>query len=270
MQRIFYTAFIGLVFLPFWLKAQKPIENNAFKAGEILKYRVYYSSSLGNLTAGEAVLEVDEWKESNSSDNRSFYHITGLGNSKGFFDWFYKVRDRFESHIDKETLLPYMFVRRTREGKYTYDDDVFFDRINKEARSRRAIKPIPEDVHDIISALYYLRALKIEDFGPDSTYGLNFYLDDSLYHTEIKYVSKGKMKTAWGWVDCLKFAPKVATGEIFSDEYPMSVWVTDDENHMPILAESKVVVGSVRMELVEFSGLKNKASFVSDKKKKKQ
>jgi len=246
---------------------QQLIENKSFQAGEFLKYRVYYSSSLGNLTAGEATLEVEEWKEINSSDNRSIYHITGLGNSKGFFDWFYKVRDRFETHIDKETLLPYMFVRRTREGKYKYDDDVFFDRDNLLAKSRREIKPIPNNVHDIISALYYLRALSLDDFSADSTYSLSFYLDDSLYHTQVKYISKGRMKTSWGWVDCLKFSPKVATGEVFSDEYPMSVWVTDDDNHLPILAESKVIVGSIRMELIEFSGLKNKASFIKDKKK---
>lgn len=247
--------------------AQDSIENNAFKSGEELKFRVFYSSSLGNLTAGEAILKVEEWKESNSSNNKSFYHITGIGNSKGFFDWFYKVRDRFETHIDKETLLPYMFVRRTREGKYEYDDDVFFDRENLLAKSRREIKPIPKNVHDIISALYYLRALSLNDFEQDSTYRLSFYLDDSLYHTTIKYISKGRMKTSWGWIDCLKFSPKVATGEVFSDEYPMAVWVTDDDNHLPILAESKVIVGSIRMELIEFSGLKNKPAFFREKNK---
>lgn len=248
------------------INAQKSIENNAFQAGEFLKYRVFYSSSLGNLTAGEAILQVEEWKESNTSNNKTFLHITGQGNSKGFFDWFYKVRDRFETHISKETLLPYMFVRRTREGKYKYDDDVFFDRKNLIAKSRREVKPIPEDVHDIISALYYLRALSLDDFGADSTYRLSFYLDDSLYYTNIKFISRGIMKTSWGWVDCLKFSPKVVTGEVFSNEYPMSVWVTNDDNHLPIMAESKVVVGSIRMELIEFSGLKNKTVFVKDKK----
>lgn len=250
-----------------FIHAQEGIENNAFQGGEELKYRVFYSSSLGNLTAGEAILKVEEWKESNSTENRSFFHITGLGNSKGFFDWFYKVRDRFETHIDQETLLPYMFVRRTREGKYKYDDDVFFDRENLLAKSRREVKSIPKDVHDIISSLYYLRALSLDDFADDSTYRLSFYLDDSLYYTTIKYISKGRMKTSWGWVDCLKFSPKVATGEVFSDEYPMAVWVTDDENHLPISAESKVVVGSIRMELIEFSGLKNKPAFFRDKNK---
>lgn len=266
MQRWLFILF--LYFVSAFAFGQKK-QNNAFASGEELKYRVYYSSSLGKLTAGEAILKVDQWKERNSANNKTIYHVTGIGNSKGFFDWFYKVRDRFESHIDKETLLPYMFVRRTREGKFNYDDDVFFDRDNLEARSRRETKPIPNDVHDIISALYYLRSLSLDDFGNDSVYGLHFYLDDSLYFTQIKFISRGQMKTQWGWINCLKFSPKVAKGEVFSDEYPMSVWVTDDENHLPILAESKIIVGSVRMELIEFNGLNNKPKFYLEKRKQK-
>ena len=244
-------------------------ENNAFKTGEKLKFRVYYSSSLGNLTAGEAELIVDDWKESNSTDNRSIFHITGTGNSKGFFDFFFKVRDRFESQIDQETLLPYMFVRRTREGKYVYDDDVFFNREKLVAQSRRTTKPIPPDVHDVLSAFYYLRTLKLDEFNADSTYSLHFYLDDSLYQTSVKYVSHGQMKTVWGWINCIQFSPKVVKGEVFTNEYPMSVWVTDDDNHLPILAESKVVVGSIKMELIEFSGLKSPPVFELGKRKKK-
>ena len=260
------------IILLFSLKvfSQEKQENNAFKSGEFLKYKVFYSSSIGNLNAGEAELTVADWKEKNSTDNRSIFHITGLGNSKGFFDLFYKVRDKFETHIDQETLLPYMFVRRTREGKFEWDDDVFFDRKAGIARSRRASKPIPFDVHDIISALYYLRTLNLDDFSEDSTYRLHFYLDDSLYTTSIKYISSGKLKTQWGWINCLKFSPKVVAGEVFSEEYPMSVWVTDDENHLPVMAESKVVVGSVKMELIEFSGLIAEPSFFEEKKKKKK
>jgi hypothetical protein len=63
------------------------------------------------------------------------------------------------------------------------------------------------------------------------------------------------IKTKWGKIPCLKIAPMMASGEVFSDSYPMHVYVSDDENHVPILAESKVVVGSVKMKLIEYDGL---------------
>ena len=263
-----FTFFLLLAFNA--LYSQQAVVNNAFEAGEHLRFIVYYSSGIGNVIAGEAELDVKEWQEQNTGDNRSIYHIIGTGKSRSFFDWFFKVRDRFESQIDQETLLPYLFVRRTREGKYVYDDDVFFNREEGVAVSRRARKPIPEDVHDIISIFYFLRTLSLDDFEADSTYGINFYLDDSLYHSVIKYGGRERLKTRWGRVDCLKFTPKVVAGEVFSNEYPMSLWVTDDDNHLPILAESKVVVGSIKMELIEYSGLKNEAVFLEKKQRRKK
>jgi hypothetical protein len=37
----------------------------------------------------------------------------------------------------------------------------------------------------------------------------------------------------------------------------MDLWISDDRNHIPILARSEVIVGSVKMELVKFTGLRN-------------
>ena len=53
----------------------------------------------------------------------------------------------------------------------------------------------------------------------------------------------------------------MATGEVFAEKYPMFVWVSDDENHVPIMGESEVVVGSVKMELIHYSGLATPLDF---------
>ena len=49
----------------------------------------------------------------------------------------------------------------------------------------------------------------------------------------------------------------MASGEVFSKKYPMTLWVTDDKNHIPILAKSAIIVGNVKAELMEFEGLAN-------------
>ena len=236
--------------------AQDTIVNNSFKAGEYLKYRVYYSSSIGNFTAGEAILTVENWKEASKGRTKDVYHITGIGNSKGMFNWFYKVRDKFESFVDKQTLLPYAFIRKTREGKYKQDDKVIFDReINEAITNSKDATIVPPDVHDFVSALYFMRTLKIADFDADSMYRINFFLDDSVYTSAVKFKGKADIETKWGVVRCLKIAPMMASGEVFAEKYPMYVYVTDDNAHLPVLAESKVVVGSVKMELIEYSNL---------------
>ncbi len=238
------------------LFSQDTVINNAFKGGEYLKYNVYYSSSLGNFTAGEAILTVENYEEKHDGITQYFYHIIGVGNSKGMFNWFYKVRDKFETYAYRNNLLPYAFVKKTHEGKYFQNDLVIFDREKNEAITNHTeICKIPDDVHDFVSALYFMRTLNLEDFGIDSVYYINFFLDDSVYQSAIKYQGKSEVHTQWGTIICLKIAPMMASGEVFAEKYPMFVYVSDDENHVPILAESKVVVGSVKMELVEYDGL---------------
>lgn len=249
-----YLSVIFIFFLSCPLTAQQPARvNNAYKAGEKLTYRVYYSSPLGDFTAGTATMEVEELK----SGSTDMFHLIGIGSTKGFFDWFFKVRDRFDSYVVKQTLLPKKFIRHTNEGSFHFEDEVDFDRVNNLAYSSRDTTPIPADVHDIISSVYYLRTLSVDVFNKDSLYYISFFLDDSVYHSVLKFVMRGKVETKWGKIPCIKVAPSLVTGNVFSDKYGMSVWVTDDDNKIPIFAESKIIVGSVRMELIEYEGLKN-------------
>jgi hypothetical protein len=226
---------------------------HAFGAGEVLEFEVSYDSPFGKFTAGNAVVKVEDAVH----NNQAVFHITGIGETNSFFDMFYKVRDRFETLIDTTTLLPYKFIRRTREGEYVFDDDVFFDHEKGVAVSRRATKPISPDAHDIISAVYFMRTLNVEDFGEDSLYYLNFYLDDSLYHSVVRFDGHVILETDLGYLPCLRITPMVVTGEVFSRRYPMTVWVTDDLNHIPIMAESEIIIGSVKMELTGYQNLRN-------------
>jgi hypothetical protein len=254
----FSGSLLFLYFISGMVSAQplRQHPNYAFGDKEHLTYRVYYNSVLtGNVTAGEATITVNDSKK--QMFGRKVWHIVGEGRSKGAFNWFYKVRDRFESYVDKEALIPYLFVRRTREGNYRKDDDVYFFHDQKLAVSRTARKPVPENIQDFVSALFFMRTLRLEDFRSDSTYHLNFFLDDSVYVSKILYKGTEVIKTSLGKIRCLRFAPMMATGEVFANAYPLDVWVTDDKNHLPVLAEAKVIVGSVKMELIEYKHLRN-------------
>ena len=251
MRRHFWLCFLALLFLQ--NISGQAIKNKAFGPGETLTYEVSYYSALGDFNAGEAHLEVKQ----EEFNGRPVLQITGIGESNAFFDVFYKVRDRFETRIDTSTLLPYYFIRNTREGNYVFDDTVTFERDALKYASSRSTGTIPPDVFDIVSAVYFMRNLSIEDFGPDSAYYMNFYLDDSVYNSVIKFEGHGIVETKWGWIKCLKIKPMLILGEVFSDRFPMSVWVTDDVNHIPVLAESEIIVGSVRVELEDYSNLKH-------------
>jgi hypothetical protein len=233
----------------------RSVENNTFQRGEFLKYRVFYDSWITYwMTAGFGTIEVDP--EPVKINGKNTYHITVNGNSANVFNVFFKVRDKFETFIDEEALIPYKFIRNTREGGYKKDDTVYFDHKARIAKSTRKVKEITPYVQDIVSAFYYVRTWNFDTAKVNDSYPIDFFLDDSLYHGEIIFLGREKVKTDFGKIMCLKFKPSVAVGEVFKDPYPMEMWVTDDKNKIPVLMKSAVFIGSVKIELVEYSGLR--------------
>jgi hypothetical protein len=253
-----YLPVLLIAFFSVQLPAQENLTkpNITFKTGELLSYKVVYNSGfLVNFTAGYATIEVKDHDK--PLFGREVWQIIGEGSSRKAFDWFFKVRNRYESFVDKETLLPHLFVRRTREGGYVKNDDVYFYHQQGYAVSRTAQKEIPENVHDFVSALFFMRTLEVDNFSADSSYFIDFFLDDSVYVSKVKYLGIENIRTRLGTFRCLKFAPMMATGNVFADAYPMHVWVTDDQNKLPVLAQAKVIVGSIKMELTDYQMLRN-------------
>ncbi|MDY0343100.1 MAG: DUF3108 domain-containing protein [Lentimicrobium sp.] len=247
----------------------RSIDNTAFQTGEKLTFRVYYQSLLtGKVTAGEAKLQIKN--KLYSHNDRKAYHVLATGESKGAFNLFFKVNDRFESFIDTEALIPWKFTRRTREGGFKKDDEVNFRQSHGLAVSRRAIKRIPPNTQDIVSVFYYARTLDITGMEPNESFPLAFFLDDSLYVSKIVFLGREVIKTELGSISCLKFKPMVIKGDVFSEPYPMVLWISDDKNRLPILVQSAVVVGSVKMELVDFEGLRNPMHALIKEKQNKQ
>ncbi len=130
------------------------------------------------------------------------------GNSAGLFNLFYKVRDRFETFVDREGMMPLKFLRRTREGGYKKDDEVMFDHVRKTAQSKRATKEITPYVQDIVSAFYYVRTWDFDTAEVNDAYYLDFFLDDSLYHSEIIFEGREWVDTDFGEIYCMKFKPR--------------------------------------------------------------
>lgn len=240
----------------------------AFERGESLKYWVYYDAPLiGKVYAGKATLEIS--KDKDLFNERTTFHAIGSGRSTGSFDFFFKVRDKFESWFDEETLKPYRFVRRTNEGGYKVEDDVDFDYLNLTARSRQKEIPIGLNTQDMVSAFYFARNLDLDSIQIEAQFPIDFYLDDSVYTSAIIYKGIEIVETSMGKFRCHKFLPMVVTGEVFDNPYPMSIWITDDRNRIPILVKSEIIVGSIKGELFDFKNLKYPLDSKLKKKRKR-
>jgi hypothetical protein len=233
------------------------IPNQAFAPGERLTYRLSY----GPLDAGEAVLTVN--KTSKKVRGRELWRVRGEGRTISAFEWFYKVNDIYESYVDAEGMFPWMFVRRVNEGGFIINQDYTFYQHKKVVDNGKGKKfGVPNRVQDMISAFYYARTIDYDNAKVGDVFTVNIFLDDELYPTKIKYKGKEIVRTRNGKVRCHKFAPVVQEGRVFKSEKDLTVWITDDENKIPIVAKANIAVGSLKMHLVKFENLKNSMAVV--------
>ena len=259
--RIFGSLLLALI--PFWASSQlREVKNEAFQRGEKLTYKAYYDAILtGEVVAGSCVFEIKE--EDKKINNRSTYHIEAIGKTKGAFNWFFKVIDRYETYLDVFSLAPWLFIRRVDEGGYIINQDVTFNQHKNVAyfvdnkNSRSSSVPTPAFVQDLLSAIYYCRTFDVENMDANEEFKIKFLLDDTVYSTRVVFLGRETINTSVGKVKCIKIKPQVLTGNVFKDPYPVVLWVSDDKNKIPILAESEILVGKVKMELIDYKGLRN-------------
>lgn len=229
----------------------KPMPNKAFTYGEKLNYRVHY----GLLNGGSAYFEVGEKPE--MVNDRQTYHIKVNGNSTGLVDKMFNVRDEFESYMDVEALVPWKATKKVKEGNYRDSDFIIFDHRRRIASSRRGQLAIPEGTKDLISAIYYARSLDMTNAKVGDVFPVTFYLDHQNYEFRFKFVGRETIKTDLGKFKALKVMPQVVSGRVFKDEDAITMWVTDDENKVPLLVQSSIWVGSLKVSIKEMSGIRN-------------
>jgi hypothetical protein len=230
----------------------RKVKNTAFKSGEKLTYKVHY----GWMDAGEAVIEIKNspW----TFEGRDAYHVVGTGRSLGAFDWFFKVRDRFESYIDKDGIFPYRFIRDCDEGGYIIKQDYVFHPKKKAMKTHDKKEfATPEFVQDMISAFYYARTLDFSKAKIGDTFTVTTVVDGEIWPLRIKYMGTETIKVRLGKFECMKFVPVVQEGRIFKNENDLNVWITNDKNRIPLLVQSKILVGSIKMEVTDYQGLAN-------------
>lgn len=237
-------------------QSYRSVQNTAFVRGEKLTFRVAFNSALtGSITGGKATLEIKD--DNKIINNRSTYHVVGEGKTTGFIELFYTVHDIFESYFDQDALIARQFIRRTRENNYKKDDVVIFRQDDRLAVSMTKVVKVPANIQDVVSAVYYARTLDITNLKPGGTIEIPFFLDDSVYFSKVIFKGRETIKTKLGKFQCVAFQPMVATGYAFDDPYPITLWITDDRNRLPVMIESEQSVGRARVELISYSGLAN-------------
>lgn len=228
----------------------------AYDAGEWFKFRVHY----GIINAGYATLEVKEA----IIKNKKVFHVIGKGHTTGMSRFFFRVEDLYESYIDKVTGNPYQFVRKIDEGGYIKNQEGFFNHISDQVLVKDYKKnseknfSIPNNTQDIMSAFYYLRNHpNVNKLKIGEAIAIDMFFDDETTKFRLKLIGREDINTKFGIVSTMVFRPLVQSGRIFKEEESLTVWISDDNNKIPMRIKASLVVGSIKADLDGFKGLKH-------------
>ena len=232
-------------------KSFRYLSNKAFSMNEVLEFKMHY----GWINAGIASIKIAN--DPVKINNRNCLHVIGQGKSINTFDWFFKVRDTYETYMDMNAMMPWKFKRDITEGGFSMKEEINFDHFNNKAVSPKTEISIPEYVQDLISAFYYARNIDYSDAKAGDIYNMNVYLDDQVYPVGFKFIGRETIKTDLGKFRVMVFRPKVLSGRVFKNEEDMTVYVSDDANKLPIEIKANILVGSIKMTLTGYKNLKN-------------
>jgi hypothetical protein len=225
-----------------------------FAAGEYLRYRLHY----GFVDAGVGELKVME--ETVVMRGQPCYHIVATGATTRSFDWIYKVRDRYESYVMHEGLVPLLFKRDIYEGGFAYRDTYAFDHSARRATSDGKQFVVPDNVQDIVSAFYTARSLDFSEAVPGQVFELPLFLDNETHRFIFRFKGRKSVSTDVGTFRALVFMPVVMKGRVFSSQDDLVVFISDDANKIPLQIKANILVGSVKMTLTEHKGLRHPLS----------
>lgn len=215
---------------------------------EIKSERWDYDIKFGMIKAGTGYMQITNEVY---NDSIPVYKILFKAKTNRFFDTFYKVRDKIISWWDKENLVPLEFSKELREGTYKqrrthyYFHDQQFSMYYYFSFKKHILKEkrvdILKNTQDILTAFYNIRE---QDLHVGEVYQSEITIDGKSFTADIDVLRQEKIKTKLGRKMCFVIEPKLAGDAVFRQKGNIFIWITADEDRIPVKVQSKISYGS--------------------------
>lgn len=237
----------------------------AFQAGEKLTFTMHYEWGAINSDVGTGTVVLDTVRYNGIKT----FHCSVYGKTTRLYDLFFKVREDFDSWFACDGLRPLKFTRDTHEGHYVAKNTYIYDwnavetHIDADVYSsssgqRNLELPLTSCTYDLPSLFFLARNMDIDNIVPGKKYPMTFAIDDDVYNVYFILYGRETIKVkGLGTVKTIKFAARLLAGEVFTGEEDMMIWVTDDDNRIPVCFEAPILVGTASGRLKSYSGLKH-------------
>ena len=241
-------------------------QNNAIIAGEKLIYTASYNMSGILNDIAQVTMETSTVKTSSTSLLR--LKCTATTYSK--WDSFFKIRDLYESYVSSSSITPYLYKRDINEGGYTKFMEYTYNQKNNTVKSllRKKAKhggfydqkknfTIDPNTKDIVATLYKIRTLDFSKAPIGKTKSIKVLFDNKQEQVTLKYLGTETISTSLGKKLCHKIAIATNTVSVLEGNDKNLIWLTADDNRIPVYAKFKIPVGNGELKIQSASGLRN-------------
>ncbi len=207
--------------------------------------RLTYRISLVKIPLGRAVME--------ASNVNGDFRITLRITSGGMLSSLYPVDDLVETRMIGGNYL----LTRVRQNEGDLHGDFGFTLMLRERkafwvdrlRNRYDYQPLPDaDVTDALAGFYLLRNRELEVGGQVL---LNIFDGSEHSPVRVQVLRRDRVRLAdLRNADTIVIRPELPAVGLFRNNRDMLVWLTDDENSVPVKLECATPVGRVTAELV--------------------
>lgn len=252
MKKIYILLFLLITSIGISKAQSLPyLKESTFKEGEKLSYKLKY----GFFTVASGVLSVSKSDLEFSSKN--IFHLNVFGQTSSSYSLLYNVKNKYDSYIDANTYLPYLYMEDIKENNYRRKEYATFDHKKHTVQGAKGtFQGTTAQMFDLVSAYYFSRNLDLSTLKIGDSFKLPYFLNDEIAEFKVYYAGTEKVKTAIGTLDCIKFNPEIKPGRIFKKNSKLYLWVTNDGNRIPVKAHVEILIGSVTMEITKAEGLK--------------
>ena len=243
---------------------QTKIVNKAFDAGEKLTYDLYYKYGLINVKGGKSTLNT----ESTVYNGKDGYKLTLNASTGGLINSIYTIEDTLTSYIDKD-MVPLLFTKGAAEGKdYTRERQIYKYQNGKTSiraiRYRNGVLSFDENIitdrctYDMMSILAFVRTLDYSKMQRGHNTQVQFLSGRRLVNMYIRLLGRSSIKVNNGKsYEAMELSLMILDKAFVDQEEAMRVWITDDENKLPLKINSKLKIGEMQVVLKDFSGIKH-------------
>ncbi|GEM_PF-85469 len=228
-----------------------------FAEGETLIYEARYSKLLISGKIGRITLTFGRSTERPLVGD---YWFRGVAVAEGFWPSLLglDLKYEFESFVnpadfDVHRTRKQMRERRRRKFELAVFEDSSVRLIKRDlttvgAQPEVKVYPSPSWVQDVVSGIYYLRALPLSG---GRTFEIPVSDSGETFHVTVKVVGRESLKTRLGPFDAWKLEPLIfGEGRLIRQNGRMDIWLADDDHRWPLRARVQGKFGTATIDLV--------------------